>query len=70
DHAHRVIEVRLPHFVFEINGQDFFGNFSHLEPLSNIKSALWGGGETRRIVARPALEKRASVRHSDPITVP
>ena len=31
DHAHRVIEVRLPHLVFEIDGQNFAGNFAHKE---------------------------------------
>ena len=30
DHAHRVVEIRLPHLVFEIDGGDFAGGFSHL----------------------------------------
>jgi hypothetical protein len=29
DHAHGVIEIRLPHFVFEIDRKNFFGDFSH-----------------------------------------
>ena len=29
DHAHRVIEVRLLHLVFEIDVQDFAGDFGH-----------------------------------------
>jgi hypothetical protein len=29
DYAHRVIEVRAPHFLFEGNGQRFFGELLH-----------------------------------------
>ncbi len=29
DHAHRIVEIRLPHLVFETDGQDFAGDFSH-----------------------------------------
>jgi len=29
DHAHRVIEVRLLHLVFEVDVQDFAGDFCH-----------------------------------------
>ena len=29
DHAHRVIEVRMPHFGFEAYGQGFFGKLLH-----------------------------------------
>ena len=32
DHAHGVIEVGLPHFVFQIDRQDFFGDISHAGP--------------------------------------
>ena len=30
DDAHRIIEVGLPHLVFEVDGHDFAGYFSHL----------------------------------------
>ena len=29
DHAHRVIEVALAHLVFDIDANDFFGEFCH-----------------------------------------
>ncbi len=29
DHAHRIVEIRLPHLVFEIDVQYFAGDFSH-----------------------------------------
>jgi hypothetical protein len=30
DHAHGVIQIGLPHLVFDIDGKDFFGYFTHL----------------------------------------
>ena len=29
DHAHRIVEVGLPHLLFEADRQNFAGNFSH-----------------------------------------
>ena len=29
DYAHRVIEVRAPHFFFETDGKRFFGDLFH-----------------------------------------
>ena len=29
DHAHGIVEIGLPHLVFEIDGDDFAGDFSH-----------------------------------------
>ena len=37
DHAHRVIEVGMPHFLFQRNGQCFFGEGRH-EPLQLFES--------------------------------
>ena len=31
DDAHRVVEVRLPHLVFEVDRQDFARDFVHAE---------------------------------------
>ena len=32
DHAHRVVEVRPPHLLFEADGQGFFGELGHAMP--------------------------------------
>ncbi len=34
NHAHRVVEVRLSQFVFDIDREDFFGQFAHEKPDS------------------------------------
>jgi len=34
DDAHRVVEIRLPQFVFDIDREDFFGQFTHEKPGS------------------------------------
>ncbi|MCY1505366.1 hypothetical protein D9M68_395800 [compost metagenome] len=34
DHAHRVIEIGLSEFVFDVDREDFFGQFAHEKPGS------------------------------------
>jgi hypothetical protein len=45
DHAHGVIQVGLFHLVFEIDWQDFFGEFVH-SAGSNLSLSSRGSGKT------------------------
>ena len=49
DHAHRVIEIGLPHFVFEIDVQYFASDFGHEACLV----ALFGPGYARVLAQHP-----------------
>ena len=48
DYAHRVVEVTLAHFVFDIDANDFFGQLSHQRILPELMP--WG----RRVGRCPA----------------
>ena len=51
DYAHRVIEITLPHFVFDIDANDFFGQLSHRIVFPGFVRCVCGA---RRSKNRPA----------------
>ena len=40
DHAHRIIEIALAHLVFDIDANDFFGEFCHQSASLEVKKGL------------------------------
>ena len=59
DHAHGVIEVAAPHFLFETDGQGFFGELGHGRQADGEREALIL--RCRTAVATAATEGRNSV---------
>ena len=64
DHAHRVVEVGAAHFLFEADGQGFFGELSHaVGPLHSRdahKSTAAPGHRTRHSTIRAMSSSRNS----------
>ena len=59
DHAHCVIKVAAAHLVFEIDGENFFGEFGHVRSLwpRSARSDFYEGNE--RFITRVILAQRA-----------
>src|SRR5678815_1480491 len=49
DHAHRVIEVTATHLVFEVDGNDFSGEFGH---LASVVANSWPADGLRKEIRK------------------